>query len=56
MIYNTIPIYITIAIVIYLFYDCVGIKINIIQAGFTTLYSLVLCSFFSPDFIYFINN
>ena len=55
MICNIIPSHIIIAVVIYLFYDCVGIKINITQAGFTTLYSLLLCSFFSPDFI-FINN
>ena len=55
MICNIIPSHIIIAVVIYLFYDCVGIKINITQAGFTALYSLLLCSFFPPDFI-FINN
>ena len=55
MICNITPSHIIIAVVIYLFYDCIGVKINITQAGFTTLYSLLLCSFFSPDFI-FINN
>lgn len=33
-----------------IFYNCVGIKTNIIQAGFITIYSLLLYSFFPSGF------
>ena len=33
-----------------IFYDCLGIKINFIQAGFIIIYSFLLYSLFSSDF------